>query len=548
MVGKLTTEQVLLLNNLMYMNEKIAVRMDDCKGMTLGDVFANIDTNSLESGKKYTDFTTGQEWKDIIEAIRSDPQLNNVRITDTYDDGNGGKAVLFENPSDSEAVVVFKGTGSPTEWKDNFMGGAGTGHPDGVTTTQQQNALDWYRSLNKENYETITVSGHSKGGNKAKYVTLMDESVDRCISFDGQGFSDEFVDKYAEQIAKQQYKIENHNIDKDPVNILLNDIGHTIYYKGYNYGSKNLFEHHTPNAFMHFDSNGNFCMVLGKQSSDLKNIDEFFNNYLRSLSDTEKKGTMEFLGSLFEIGMGNRSTKNGTELINEILDVLTDGDNVDYSAKLLAYFLRYEQENPEVAETIRNLMKEMDFGDFINTTDMILEIVNSEEFNQYLTKLLGGVDWIVDRTPNWILKKISDWIKKKYGIDLSPVQLRKLSGVLEALKKEIPKVKIKDNGADKKVGNAQGIGRFSVNTAGLGSAMQQFSICENELMEISSEITNVLNLLDISLSRVKPSLEIQKENVERRRADCRKLKTVLEEIARSYDNAEQKAVELLHFW
>lgn len=36
---------------------------------------------------------------------------------------------------------------------------------------------------------TITVTGHSKGGNKAK-----DNSVDICIAFDGQGFSDEFID------------------------------------------------------------------------------------------------------------------------------------------------------------------------------------------------------------------------------------------------------------------------------------------------------------------------------------------------------------------
>lgn len=39
-----------------------------------------------------------------------------------------------------------------------------------------------------ESYDSITVTGHSKGGNKAQYVTVLSDKVDRCISMDGQGF------------------------------------------------------------------------------------------------------------------------------------------------------------------------------------------------------------------------------------------------------------------------------------------------------------------------------------------------------------------------
>lgn len=76
----------------------------------------------------------------------------------------------------------------------------------------------------------VTVTGHSKGGNKAKYITVLDSSVDRCVSFDGQGFSDEFMTEYQEQISQNQNKIENHNVDYDYVNLLLNDVGNKTYY------------------------------------------------------------------------------------------------------------------------------------------------------------------------------------------------------------------------------------------------------------------------------------------------------------------------------
>ena len=53
-------------------------------------------------------------------------------------------------------------------------------------------------------YDSITVAGHSKGGNKAQYVTVLSDKVDRCISMDGQGFSQEFIDKYYAEIQKER--------------------------------------------------------------------------------------------------------------------------------------------------------------------------------------------------------------------------------------------------------------------------------------------------------------------------------------------------------
>ena len=195
-MGQLSTEQVLLLNNLMYMNSREPFKdMANYQGKTLGELVNDIDTGKFKSNIDYTTFTNGDEWRNIIESVRNDDKLCSTRIEASYDDGKGGMSILFNNTTDNEAVVVYRGTGSPSEWKDNFQGGSVTNQPDGVSTAQQESALKWYQSQDLDGYDSVTVSGHSKGGNKAKYITIMDNSVDRCLSFDGQGFSDEFVNK-----------------------------------------------------------------------------------------------------------------------------------------------------------------------------------------------------------------------------------------------------------------------------------------------------------------------------------------------------------------
>ena len=49
-----------------------------------------------------------------------------------------------------------------------------------------------------------------KGGNKAQYVGILSDKVDRVLSLDGQGFSKEFVEKYQDLIDKNRHKIRNN--------------------------------------------------------------------------------------------------------------------------------------------------------------------------------------------------------------------------------------------------------------------------------------------------------------------------------------------------
>ena len=116
-------------------------------------------------------------------------------------------AICFNDPDDPEhAVVVFRGTSGKDEWIDNAIG-------LGVSDTERQKAaLDYIENLP---YDSITVAGHSKGGNKAQYVTVLSDKVDRCISMDGQGFSQEFIDKYYAEIQKKGHCIKNYYLEGD---------------------------------------------------------------------------------------------------------------------------------------------------------------------------------------------------------------------------------------------------------------------------------------------------------------------------------------------
>lgn len=62
-------------------------------------------------------------------------------------------------------------------------------------TIQQERAAEYINNLPLKYGNDLTVSGHSKGGNKAQYVTIVTDRVERCLSQDGQGFSPEFLKK-----------------------------------------------------------------------------------------------------------------------------------------------------------------------------------------------------------------------------------------------------------------------------------------------------------------------------------------------------------------
>lgn len=262
----LSDAQLLLLNNLIY-TDYVA------DGKQVKDIIDKMEENHFKI--KSCEMTT-DEWKEIAETIKADEKLMEYTVTNYRSgsgDDNGMRVACFvddeKNPQDIN--VVFRGTGNANEWRDNGEGGYV------IETQQQVAARDYINGLPEEYGNNLTVSGHSKGGNKAQYVTITTDKIGRCVSFDGQGFSEEFLNEYADEIAARRNKITSISAEKDVVNALLYPIAGTqIFIETPE--QKNTLLYHKPNILI--DKNGNF----GKRTepSEMSVLINEFSTYLIS--------------------------------------------------------------------------------------------------------------------------------------------------------------------------------------------------------------------------------------------------------------------------
>lgn len=220
-MSNLNDEQIVLLNNLIYIN--IKAKEDDYVKDIVRNLLNCPDLECiLEENSNCVCFTTYDEWMCIFKNIIEDEIFDEFTIRNIVRDDGGVKMAAFVN-RDNEAWVVFRGTNNIQEWDDNARGAYE------YDTEEQIDALKYVNSLE---YESICVTGHSKGGNKAQYTAILSDKVRECVSLDGQGFSNEFIEKYSYEINKNKYKIRSINAKNDYINCLFNCIcGQNIYIK-----------------------------------------------------------------------------------------------------------------------------------------------------------------------------------------------------------------------------------------------------------------------------------------------------------------------------
>lgn len=276
----LSIQELLLLNILLYFSDKdsLCLQSDD-----FDHIFQTVQDSPSLTGLQFISATTIPEEGAVCAAF-----LNQI-----------------SDEKNKELIVVFRGT-SKGEWLDNFLGGAATDEEDGVSTRQQIRALKWYQALQKDGCY-VTVTGHSKGGNKAKYITVLDDSVDRCVSFNGQGFSEEFVDWYYARIGIRQGIIENHNTEYDYVNWLLHDFGTTFYYKN-QMPERGFLAGHCSNAFLKWEKDGAvFMEKTGQERPEMiQELDKTLNQILHVLPKRQKIELAAWIGARVQAIMDQR--------------------------------------------------------------------------------------------------------------------------------------------------------------------------------------------------------------------------------------------------
>ncbi len=230
MAEELTQEQLLLLDNLMYVKNitdgKYPTVEDFIEAYTDGEIV--LDASNLSGGFE-KDEETIQNMKDVFDAIAEDPQLMALGI-DASIDGVVRATCFTQYDATGDVanhIVAFRGTGGVYEaWKDNF---------EGMYETDTEAQMIAQKFIEDLKYTDITVTGHSKGGNLAMYTTVTcGDQIQSCVSFDGQGFGDGFQEKYHYEISVAKDKMVSVSAYNDFVNILLDPIAGTYIYAANN--------------------------------------------------------------------------------------------------------------------------------------------------------------------------------------------------------------------------------------------------------------------------------------------------------------------------
>ncbi|MBP5420806.1 MAG: DUF2974 domain-containing protein, partial [Paludibacteraceae bacterium] len=359
---------------------------------------------------------SARDWKNIFYYIKNNDLFKHIIIkdarTDNYNDDSYCKegcdnqykekqfSILFYNELSKEAIVAFRGTGL-REWKDNFSGALNK------STVGQEKALERYQKYihSLSEYSHITVTGHSKGGNKAKYITVKDKTVDRCVSFDGQGFSDVFINEYNDSIKKNWGKIVNYNTDKDFVNIILNDIGNTYYLKSQNYDPKKENEEdsfiekesHSPEVMLNFIGHSAQLAEVGKIDDKMVALDKFLNSYVRTLSkceftdekmkisDKDKKASVILIGELVEAIM-NSPNLNIMNIMSFLVERVRRYNGYRRClAFLLAFIYSYMHKNEEFRDMIP-------FGKYYGIIPSLPLKIPNEKFNKMEEYIINNED------------------------------------------------------------------------------------------------------------------------------------------------------------
>lgn len=384
---RISDNELCMLEQLCYLNVEVAKAAgikDDFKDIskheeeTIGNILACFDDEAIKKLREAGDTeiegacASGEEWANIIEYLKKDTgsenDLSDLVLSSTM--SNNSKTTLAlcftEKNNPSEAIVAFKGTSGAEEWIDNVEGLIAT------DTKCQMDALDYIESLK---YSSIIVTGHSKGGNKAMYVAITSDKVERCVAYDGQGFSREFIDKYGEQIQEKGDNISNYSLSTDYVHALMFPVPNSkqIYCKGY--GVDNVKQHHSPNSFFKTDEVGNLVLdkagnpvvVLEDESESIEMLHNFTTFIMNNGEQEDKEDIIEYVSKL--LSMTFAGGKVSTE---DIIDyALSDPDTM---ATIMAYLVKYMDEYDLDADDI----------------DGLLDVIGLDELNSLIT--VEGLD------------------------------------------------------------------------------------------------------------------------------------------------------------
>ena len=250
--------ELLLLSNFVYIPACLSTKpisgiLDEYRdangGFSEESVYAAAAGGGMSTADVKTVFT------EMDKMIKEDPGFGNLSASRCLNEKNV-RAICYTDEKDADPVVAFRGTGGTKEaWSDNFEGAFNDDTPI------QKTADDFIKN-ECAIYEDIVVTGHSKGGNMAQYVTVKRQDMIReCVSFDGQGFGNDFLKEYPEEVRTASPKIKSVSAYNDFVNILLASIAGTCIYVANESGAAAAHSPVTLLTANTFNEDGSFATV-----------------------------------------------------------------------------------------------------------------------------------------------------------------------------------------------------------------------------------------------------------------------------------------------
>lgn len=222
---------------------------------------------------------------EMDEEIKREPSFGELSASRKLNEDKVIRAICYTDVKDESPVLAIRGTGGTKEaWTDNINGGYET------DTYLQKLTADFVKNECAA-YKDLTVTGHSKGGNLSQYVTVTcPEMVSRCVSFDGQGFSDDFISENRALVDEASPKIKSISANNDFVNILLTSIAGTSIYVA---NENSILAAHSGLELLinnEYDSNGNFVSITNQspQAQALKSFSDKLVEFINPLETKDK--------------------------------------------------------------------------------------------------------------------------------------------------------------------------------------------------------------------------------------------------------------------
>lgn len=306
---QITEDEMLVLSSLVYVKDLLVVEKNKSVYDLVNDFnFDNIDYTNPPAEMKKEDLERIKE-----TVIKNKDVYENFLVRDVTEDHNA-KNVAITCKDSNDLIVLYQGTGDGYEWNDNGVGA----YSNVTDTVVQQEALDFYDKAYKEygGKGKVYVTGHSKGGNKAQYVgVLRGEDIEHVYSFDGQGFSRAFLNKYKKEIEKNAGKITSICNKNDFVNILLFPVAGEIRYVNSNTDFSDLMS--------------DIGAALRKQHSPYTMFDES-EEVLKLAKQDSQNSLLIYMGDLFRYYSEHMNEENWQYLCHKIMHMFEGNECYAY--------------------------------------------------------------------------------------------------------------------------------------------------------------------------------------------------------------------------